>query len=80
MSSYIVKENHNGSVVSEIFRYRQTHIDILLLHYKDILINNVNKIFEFSENKYRLHTMHRCHMLGEIITLPALIGPKMFLG
>ena len=56
MSSYIVKETLNGSVVSEIFRYRQTHIDILLLHYKDILINNVNKIFEFSENKYRLHT------------------------
>ena len=71
MSSYIVKETLN--VVQWLARSfgtdRHTYIDILLLHYKDILINNVNKIFEFSENKYRLHVLHRCHMLGEILTL-----------
>ena len=54
MSSYIVKEPLN--VVQWLARSfgtdRHTYIDILLLHYKDILINNVNKIFEFSENKY----------------------------
>ena len=39
MKSYIVKENYIGSAVSEILRYavthRQTHLEILLLFYKD---------------------------------------------
>ena len=37
MRSYIVKEHHIDSAVSEILRYTQTniHIDILLLLYKD---------------------------------------------
>ena len=37
MRSYIVKENHIGSAVSEILWYRQT--DILILLYKDYLLN-----------------------------------------
>ena len=36
MRRYTVKENHIGSAVSKILRYRQTHIlEILLLYYKD---------------------------------------------
>ena len=39
LGSYTVKQNHIGSVVSEILRYRQTNIqaEILLLLFKDIL-------------------------------------------
>ena len=34
MGSFTAKENHIGPAVSEIFNYKHTHTDILLLFYK----------------------------------------------
>ena len=39
MRSYIVKENHIGSAVSEIFRYKQTETQILLLLYNKTILD-----------------------------------------
>ena len=41
MRSCIVKENHNGSAVSEILRYRQTDKHFLLLYNEYFLLRNL---------------------------------------
>ena len=49
MKSYPVKENHIGSALSEILRYRQTNI--LLLYHKDFQMTRRHNCYDVITSK-----------------------------